>query len=398
VLIRSGVNSIKTILFVSHDASRTGAPVLLLRFLNWLKEHSRVSFELVLLKGGELQCDFEKLCPVILFDRDKLSGREPKTRALSWLRPISKSLAAYVHERAKDKRRPLGLVYWNTIVNGVLLKTLSQCGVPILCHVHELEQIIHSFGMENFLNIKECAECYIAASEAVKDNLVHRHGLPPNFIEVVYGFPSDRNLNSKCCAVTGSRVRRALGISEDAFVVIGAGMIEAHKGPDLFVQLANYVTNSSASQDVNFVWIGEPHNEALYANILGDIEKTGMQSKVRFLGKVDNPLDYFAAADVFALTSREEAFGLACIEAASTGCPIVCFDRSGGAKEFVGEDAGFIIPYLHVGKMAEKITALISDPKLREQLGSVAADKVRRRFDISMSAPKLLRIIQKYLV
>ena len=123
-----------------------------------------------------------------------------------------------------------------------------------------------------------------------------------------------------------------------------------------------------------------------------------MQSNVRFLGKVGNPLDYFAAADVFALTSREEAFGLVCLEAASTGCPIVCFDRSGGAKEFVGDDAGFIIPYLDVGKMAEKITALISDPKLRKELGSRAADKVRKRFDISMSAPKLLKIIERYLV
>jgi glycosyltransferase involved in cell wall biosynthesis len=372
--------------------------VLLLRFLTWLKEHSLVSFELVLLKGGELQSDFENLCPVILLERNKLSGRGPKTRALNWLRPLSKSLAAYVHERAEDKRKPIGLVYWNTIVNGVLLKTLSQCGVPILCHVHELEQIILSFGLENFLNIKECAEFYIAASEAVKDNLVQRHGLPPNFIEVVYGFPSGQNLNSKFCTAKRSCVRHTLGISEDAFVVIGAGMIEAHKGPDLFVQLANYVNNSLPSQDINFVWIGEPHNEALYANILGDIEKTGMQSSVRFLGKVGNPLDYFAAADVFALTSREEAFGLVCLEAASTGCPIVCFDRSGGAKEFVGEDAGFIIPYLDVGKMAEKITALISDPKLRKELGSRAADKVRKRFDISMSAPKLLKIIERYLV
>ena len=135
-------------------------------------------------------------------------------------------------------------MYWNTIVNGVLLKTLSQCGVPILCHVHELEQIILSFGLENFLNIKECAEFYIAASEAVKDNLVQRHGLPPNFIEVVYGFPSGQNLNSKFCAAKRSCVRHALGISEAAFVVIGAGMIEAHKGPDLFVQLANYVNTS----------------------------------------------------------------------------------------------------------------------------------------------------------
>ena len=52
--------------------------MLLLRFLTWLKEHSLVSFELVLLKGGELQSDFESLCPVILLERNKLSGRGPK--------------------------------------------------------------------------------------------------------------------------------------------------------------------------------------------------------------------------------------------------------------------------------------------------------------------------------
>ncbi len=49
------------ILFVSHDATRTGAPIVLLTFLNWLKSHANIEITLLFKAEGILINDFREL-------------------------------------------------------------------------------------------------------------------------------------------------------------------------------------------------------------------------------------------------------------------------------------------------------------------------------------------------
>src|SRR5580698_5439034 len=57
-----------SILFLSHDASRTGAPIALLTFLKWLRANSDYRFEVVLGSGGPLEPDFKALAPTMTAD------------------------------------------------------------------------------------------------------------------------------------------------------------------------------------------------------------------------------------------------------------------------------------------------------------------------------------------
>src|SRR5262245_66680980 len=52
------------ILFVGHDATRTGAPFVLLHLLRWLKANTNVGFHLLLLRGGELEPEFAEVSRV----------------------------------------------------------------------------------------------------------------------------------------------------------------------------------------------------------------------------------------------------------------------------------------------------------------------------------------------
>jgi glycosyltransferase involved in cell wall biosynthesis len=97
------------------------------------------------------------------------------------------------------------------------------------------------------------------------------------------------------------------------------------------------------------------------------------------------------------MVSREDPFPLVCLEAASTGAPIVCFDDAGGTKEFVERDCGFIAPYMDVDAMAGHVLSLLRSEQLRQQLGLRAAEKVRERHTISVAAPKLLKVIERQL-
>ncbi len=72
-------------------------------------------------------------------------------------------------------------------------------------------------------------------------------------------------------------------------------------------------------------------------------------------------------ANLFILTSREDPFPLAAIEAGLLGLPIVCFQKATGIAEVINKEC--TIPYLDVDKMASKIIELLHDKTKREQLG-----------------------------
>ena len=60
-----------TVLFLSHDSSRSGAPIFLLRFLRWLRQNSKIQFRVLVGKSGELTADFEEIGAVDSFEPDR---------------------------------------------------------------------------------------------------------------------------------------------------------------------------------------------------------------------------------------------------------------------------------------------------------------------------------------
>jgi len=63
------------------------------------------------------------------------------------------------------------------------------------------------------------------------------------------------------------------------------------------------------------------------------------------------------------------------LEAASLSKPILCFDKSRVAKEFVGTDCGVVVPYLDINKMAEEIIKTLENSEYPTTLGRNAAKK-----------------------
>ena len=98
----------------------------------------------------------------------------------------------------------------------------------------------------------------------------------------------------------------------------------------------------------------------------------------------------FSAADVFALTSREDPFPTVVLEALSAGLPVVAFDRSGGIPDMLRETKqGDIVPYGDVTAMAAAIcaqlTAGIADRQRAERHALIA-----ERFSFKTYARRLL--------
>jgi len=382
----------KKILFISHSAGRTGAPIVLLHFLKWLKLNSSLKFEILLKDDGILKSDFGKLAPTKVFKPNMplLSSSNIPSLWATPIRFISNVLIKQYIQKYKISQ--IGMIYCNTITNGDVLSCLAKLNCPVICHVHELEYWIHKSGLKNFEQIKQYTTRYIAVSDIVKQNLVLNHDIPADKVDVVHAFISfpDRTSNLK-------NVRDSLKIPKNSIIIGGSGAEIWRKGKDLFIQLAINVFNKCNDLPIYFVWIGGSKEGSEIYQLQHDISQAKRTDRIFLVPEVSNPMDYFAAFDIFAMVSREDPFPLVNLEAASLGKPIICFENAGGSPEFVENDAGFVVPYLDLDAMADKVITLAKDEALRHMLGNRAAQKVQERHDISVAAPQILKIIENLL-
>jgi glycosyltransferase involved in cell wall biosynthesis len=384
-----------TVLFVSHDASRTGAPIFLLRFLHWLREYRQIPFQILVGSSGDMLPEFESVGRTELF----VPKPTPLDRILRRLKvgtPEDSDHKSSLRKRLAESN--VGLVYCNTIVNGKILDFLSFLNCPVICHVHELEQVIRLNSDETSLGlVKRFAPSFIAVSHAVKQNLVTNHGIPEDKIRVIHGFIPTGESKQTEIAQAHSDVRRELRIPAEARVVCACGSIEPRKGTDLFLKVAERVSELYKNKGpVHFIWVGGGLEQV--TAMRKHVNSLSHRNTIHFIGHRKDVSSYYDASDVFLLPSREDPFPLVMMEAALRKKAIVCFDHAGGAPEFVERDAGFVVPGLDVNKMAERVVDLLTSAELRNHMGAVARQKVLDRHDISICAPKISAIIHDELL
>lgn len=386
----------RKILFISHDASRTGAPIVLLHFLKWLRSNSDYPFIVLLKKDGELKAKFEELSDVFVFTH----------KSHRWIEILRNFANHYCFQFPLDrfhqmrikrlvKKQDIGLIYSNTGTNGNILHFFSDLGCPVISHIHELEWAIHYYGLKGFNYVKNYTNTYIAASNAVKKNLISNHYIPENLIEVEYEFIDNSYNTFNSSDYIKDNIFNDLKIPKDSFVVCSSGTIDWRKGTDLFVQLAGKLRKNYPEKKIYFIWVGGEKSGQFFNKISYDAAKLKIEPYIKFVGNKSNPLPYFSICHVFAMMSREDPFPLVCLEAASIGKPIVCFDQAGGIHEFVKKDAGFVVSYLDIDEMADRIIELKNNEILRSMLGHQASNIVNTYYDVNAIAPNILKIIEK---
>jgi len=105
-----------------------------------------------------------------------------------------------------------------------------------------------------------------------------------------------------------------------------------------------------------------------------------IEADVRFTGKLLDIDSVLSCTDIFLLPSSTESFGLAALEAMSHGTPIVA-SRAGGIPEVVREGVdGYLSDVGDIGGMAENVSKLLADPKLRQNMGRSAKARALNDF------------------
>ena len=96
--------------------------------------------------------------------------------------------------------------------------------------------------------------------------------------------------------------------------------------------------------------------------------KLKLENNVKLLGWQNNPDKFYSQADAFLLTSNYEGWGMAVVEAANYGLPIIMTDV-GCAGEFIKDgESGIVIPVNDQAKLEEAMLRIINDDNLRKEL------------------------------
>ncbi len=351
----------KKILFISHQNSLSGAPLVLLYFMQWLKQnHSNYQIDLLTLNEGKLSADFKSNV------KNYYSINNLKNKLI-----FQHQLPLFIKVRVdnilnkmllkKIKNENYDIIYGNTVgVLPIASKLKENSNSELVLHVHELSTVIKQI-LPDFKELKNNVDKFIAVSDLVKNELSEKWNVETQKIKRIYEF---------------SKVEKTIHIKKnnpEEFVVCGCGYVDWRKGTDLFLQVARLIHSKKYDIKIKFIWIGKL-SLADRLVIEADIKKMGLIDFVDFIGEVSNPHDYLENCDVFLLTSREDPFPLVCIEVAMLNKPIICFDKATGIAEIVKNGGGFVVPYLDVEKMTNKVEyylnnrdAINSDGKINEQ-------------------------------
>ncbi len=364
------------IVFVSHDAARAGAQRLLLTLIQWLREEKGVQPKIVLRRGGVLTPEFRRLGPVLEMEPLWAEG----------LNMAKTELARFCGDSSS-------LIYINTLVSGDVADALAAVQLPIITHVHEMKHSIQRWcRQESLETLFRLTDHFIAVAPPVARNLEQAHGVTASRISTIYEFI--RSANQDLGQLDKVSIRRAKQLPARAFCIFGSGTLDWRKAPDLFIEVAAQ-TRAMGLQGAHFYWLGAgtvSQREALEAKMV----KLGLQNRVRLIGEVADPQTYFAAGDVFLLTSREDPFPLVCLEAADCGLPIICFERAGGMPDFVSRGAGFVVPFEDTKAMAEKVVYLHQHAEERIRIGATACEEVRKNHDVTVGGEQIFEIIEQY--
>jgi glycosyltransferase involved in cell wall biosynthesis len=125
--------------------------------------------------------------------------------------------------------------------------------------------------------------------------------------------------------------------------------------------------------------VGRAVPEKAFDVLRSACERVGVRLELVVGGVSEDELaQRYVDADVFALLSRNETWGVVVNEAAASGLPLVLSDRVGAAHDLLRDgENGFLVPADDVEAAADALSRLAADPELRRRMSERSRELVR---------------------
>jgi len=275
---------------------------------------------------------------------------------------------------------PYDLVHSHYWLSGQIgLVARERRGIPL---VHTM----HTMGRVKNLNLAvgdraEPSARIVAESEVVRlaDRLVANTAQERDELVALYSADAQRvdvvhpGVNHDVFVPGGrAAARHRLGIDPMQRLVLFAGRLQPHKGPDVAIEALVHLP-----RDVRLVVVGGPSGTGLeHPEALADLAvRTGVADRVSFLPPVAQAqlADWYLAADVVCVPSHSESFGLVALEAQACGTPVIAAAVGGLTTAVVDGVTGLLVNGHVPDHYARALRSLLDDATLRSTMGAKAA-------------------------
>ena len=328
------------ILIVGHDAHRHGAQLLVRNLAELFRNQFGFDVHLAVCGVGPLLEEYRTL---------STSCATVRRRDVDEGTNLARRLAGQGINRA----------IVNTTVSGWMAPILKKIGFEVTSLIHELPQLISEYGLEPEVEaISAAADSIVFPAALVRDSFLKIVG-PAQGKVITQPQGLYRGDIRPVSREARAALRAALGIPAAAKVVINVGYADMRKGFDIFLRVARAFC--AKSPDAYFLWVGAGTPDAERWQ-MADIAASGLADRIRMTGYTDHVADYYAVADAFFLTSREDPFPSVVLESLAAGVPIVAVRGLCGTNDLV-EVQGWLVD---INDEAAQIAALEAAFKLRK--------------------------------
>jgi glycosyltransferase involved in cell wall biosynthesis len=235
-----------------------------------------------------------------------------------------------------------------------------QCGHPLLAR---LERVFH-----------RRMSLVLGNSRAVVQEL-SEEGVPAGRLGLIY---NGIDIASLAAAAPRRDTRAALDLPADAFVMVLVANLIPYKGHlDLLSALA--LVRDRLPRPWRLLCVGR--DDGILPELRRRAVELGLEGHVLWLGARPDVPDLLAASDLGLLTSHQEGFSNAVLEAMAAGLPLVVTDVGGNAEAVLDGATGRVVPPRDPARLAAAILELALDPRA-VAFGRAGARRVATEFSI----------------
>ncbi|PIC87805.1 N-acetyl-alpha-D-glucosaminyl L-malate synthase BshA [Sporosarcina sp. P20a] len=257
-------------------------------------------------------------------------------------------------------------------ISAVLAKDMAQSSIGIITTLHGTDVTIlgHDPALKNTLSYGiNKSDRVTAVSRSLRNETIELLQ-PTTEIRTIYNFIDEEKYYPR----EVGHLREELGIAADEKVLIHISNFRKVKRiPDIIESFRLLDPQHKAK----LLLVGEGPEKF---DLEKYVEDNGLQDDILFLGKRDDLPELLSISDVMLLLSEKEAFGLVLLEAFACGVPAVA-NAIGGIPEVVEDGVnGFLVELGDVQAVANRVTQLLSDSTLHQQMKRNAMRTVVEEF------------------
>jgi D-inositol-3-phosphate glycosyltransferase len=224
----------------------------------------------------------------------------------------------------------------------------------------------------------------VAASEIEASELEELYAAPPSKLRIIPCGVDPEVFHP----IRQADARRTLGRDECEQLILFVGRIEQIKGIDVLLKAIGILfrTYPELRGEICLLVVGgaldaedtEAETDKI-VELRRLVHEHRLEDTVDFVGSQDQPrlALYYNAADLCAVPSLTESFGLVALESMACGTPVVG-TRVGGLQTVIENDvSGILVPAGDDAALAEAIARVLLDPALRLRLAAGARERAK---------------------